>query len=129
MVSKKKMKLESGLKVYMCSIYDEGWMTSTLEQRDIILARSEEEARMTICARWQVRKNKKGLKIEEIPFVKAKRVAKTQEELIRSTDYRPGLGHWDDSHYGKVTRYYCSKCGKEIVTLADFCKHCGSYLG
>lgn len=122
------MQLENGLKVYMCSIYDEGWMISTLEARDIILAHDEDEARATICARWGVRKNKKGLKIEEVPFTRAKVVYKTQTELIHSTDYRVGLGHFDDSHYGKVRRCYCGKCNKEIVTLADFCKNCGAYL-
>ena len=102
------MKLENGLKVYMCSIYDEGWMISTLEARDIILAHDESEARATICARWGVRKNKKGLKIEEIPFTRAKVVYKTQTELIHSTDYRVGLGHFDDSHYGKVRLLLCA---------------------
>jgi predicted nucleic acid binding AN1-type Zn finger protein len=84
---------------------------------------------LLICARWQIRKNKKGLEIEEIPFIRAKREAKTKTEIIPSTDYRPGLGTYDDSYYGKVTRYYCSKCGKEVTTLANFCKECGSYFG
>ena len=118
----------AGLKVYKCSIYDEGWMISTLEAREIILAHDEVEARAMICQQWQIRKNKKGLKIEEIPFVRAKYVTKTQTELIHSTDYRPGLGHWDDSHYGKVTRHYCGNCKEEIKTLSDFCKNCGAYL-
>lgn len=121
-------QLANGLHVYLCSIYDEGWMTSSLQQRDVVLANSEEEARLTICARWQIRKNKKGLKIEEVPFVTAKLIAKTQTELVPSTDYRPGLGHWDDSHYDSVTRYYCGKCNKELVTMSDFCKNCGSHL-
>lgn len=124
-----KKTLEPGLKVFMCSIYEDGWSSMYLKQRDIVLAHSEEEARLTICARWQIRKNKKGLEITEIPFVVAKRIAKTQTELIPSTDYRPGLGTWDTSHYGKVTRYYCSHCNKEIETLSTFCKSCGSYLG
>ena len=123
------MKLEAGLKVFLCSIYEEGWGITTLEKRDVVLAHNEEEARATICYRWQIRKNKKGLKIEEIPFVKAKRISKTQEKLIHSADYRPGLGTWDSSHYGKVTRYYCSECKEEIKTFANFCKHCGAYLG
>ena len=122
------MKLEPGLKVYMCSIYADGWGTVSLEKRDIVLAHDEDEARATICYRWQIRKNKKGLTIEEIPFVQAKRIAKTQEELIPSTDYRPGLGTWDSSHYGKVTRYYCSHCNKEVKTFRTFCEHCGSYF-
>lgn len=120
--------LTNGLKVYKCSIYDEGWMTSSLVKREIILARSEEEARATVCRQWQIRKNKKGLEIEEIPFVVAKKIAKNKTELIHSTDYRPGLGHWDTSHYGDVTRHFCEKCEKEINLYDDFCKSCGAYL-
>lgn len=122
------MQLENGLKIFKCSIYDEGWMTSTLEAREIILAHDEEEARAMICRQWQVRKNKKGLKIEEIPFVRAKYITKTQTEIIHDTDYNVGLGHFDTSYYGKVTRHYCSKCQSEIKTLSNFCKSCGAYL-
>jgi hypothetical protein len=120
--------LQNGLKVYKCSIYEEGWGTEYLQEREIILAHDADEARAMICRQWQVRKNKKGLKIEEIPFNVAKYVTKTKTELIPETSYNVGLGHFDTSHYGKVTRYYCGHCNSEIKTLSNFCKSCGSYL-
>lgn len=117
------------MKVYKCSLYEQGWNVRYLIQREIILAVDEIQARNQICEQWEIRKNKKGLEIEEIPFIKTKREAKAQQELIHSTEYRYPWGEVDTSHYGNVTRYYCKNCGTEVDIYDAFCKNCGGYFG
>lgn len=97
-------------------------------RRTIVIAPTKEDARRIICSRFGLRKNAAGLDIDEIPYTEAQRVSSTKTELIPSTAYRPGLGHWDDSHYGSVTRHYCSKCKKEIHDHGDFCLYCGAFF-
>jgi type II restriction/modification system DNA methylase subunit YeeA len=117
------------MKAYKCSLYEIGWNVSYLIQREIILAVDEIQARKQICEQWGIRKNKKGLEIEEITFERVNKITRTKTELIKSTDYRCGLGVFDDSHYGEVTRYYCEKCENEVDIHDAFCKNCGGYLG
>lgn len=122
------MNVNAGPKIFKVSLYENGWMTSYLRQRTVVLAMDENEARTMVCKQWGIRRNAKGLTIEEVPYIKAKRTKTTKTELIRSTDYRPGLGTWDDSHYGDVTRCYCSACKSEVSTTDTFCMSCAAYL-
>lgn len=94
----------------------------------VVIAVDEADARRIIASKLGLRKNAAGLDVYEIEYHEAKRVTKTQTELVHSTDYRPGLGRWDDSHYGNVTRHYCSHCNKEIKVASDFCVECGAYI-
>lgn len=94
----------------------------------VVIAVDLEDAKRIIGSRLGLRKNAAGLSVYEVEYKEAKRVSKTKVELIRSTNYRPGLGHWDDSHYGDVKRSYCSQCNAEIRTTGDFCVECGSYF-
>lgn len=116
------------MKQFRCRIVSEGWMTVCTEQQDFVFAVDEKHAREIICSRWHIRRNAKGLRIEEIPFVTAERIALTKTELISETSYRCGLGTWDSSHYGEVTRHYCSKCKKEINEIDQLCNNCGAYF-
>ena len=121
------MNVNAGPKIFKVSLYESGWMQNYLKQRTVVIAMDENEARTIVCKQWEICRNAKGLTIEEVPYVNAKRVYKTKTELIRSTDYRPGLGTWDDSHYGDVTRCYCSACNSEVSKEA-FCNSCAAYL-
>lgn len=94
----------------------------------VVIAFTEDDARRVIASKLGLRRNAAGLSVEKIPYNEAKRVTKTQTELIHSVDYRNGLGHWDSSHYGKVSRTYCSHCNKEIKSASDFCVECGAYF-
>jgi hypothetical protein len=118
-----------GPKIFKVSLYEKGWDRDYLQKRTVVLAMDEADARSIVCKQWEIRKNAKGLTIEAVPYVKAKRVSKTQTELIHSTDYRPGLGTWDSSHYGNVTRCFCSACKSEVSTKDTFCMNCAAYLG
>lgn len=116
------------MKLFGCEIEIQGWGTVYSEDRTHILAENAESARAIYCQQNGFRKNKKGMKIREIPFEHSEVFSETRTELIRSTDYRPGLGTFDDSHYGDVTRHYCSKCKKEVSAHDTFCNRCGANL-
>lgn len=116
------------MKLFRCEIEVQGWGTVYSEDRVHILAEDEESARQIYCLQNGFRKNKKGMKIREIPLEHSEVFSETRTELIHSTDYRPGLGTFDDSHYGKVTRHYCSKCKKEVFASNTFCSCCGANL-
>lgn len=94
----------------------------------VVIACNAEDARRIIASKLGLRRNASGLSVNRIPYKEAKRVYKSQEELIPETSYRPGLGSWDSSHYGTVTRCHCSHCNKEIKVTSDFCVECGSYF-
>lgn len=116
------------MKQFKCILVTEGWMTDFIDKKEYIFAIDESHAREIICKRWQVRKNKKGLRIEEVSFVTAEKIARTQTELVHETTYAYWLGNYDSSHYAEVTRHYCSKCGKEVQEANPLCPHCGAYF-
>lgn len=116
------------MQLFQCEIVEAGWCTEYVEIRTHILAENEEEARTIFCNQYGFRKNKKGMRIRPIAIKHSQVIAKTQTELIHAKDYRPGLGEFDASHYGKVTRYYCSNCNSEVKLEQTFCNDCGSNL-
>ena len=116
------------MKQFECLLVEEGWMTDWIEKEEYIFANDKYHAREIICKKWGVRKNKKGLRITEIPFTTAEKISRTKTELVHETSYAYWLGNYDSSYYSEVTRYYCSKCGKEVKNTDQLCQHCGAYF-
>lgn len=94
----------------------------------VVIAVDEADARRIIGSKLGLRKNAAGLDVHQVEYHEAKHVTKKKTELIHSTNYRPGLGRWNDSHYGEVKRSYCSHCNAEVRTPGDFCVECGAYF-
>lgn len=108
------------LKIFRCSYDDNVYH---------VIAPNEDKARIICRERYGIRKNAAGFYVEEVPYVEATCFSKKQNELVHSTDYRPGLGHWDSSHYSDVLHYYCGKCGKDLRgNRPEFCPCCSSYF-
>lgn len=116
------------MKQFKCLLVTEGWMTDCIDRQEYIFAVDEAHAREIICKQWKIRKNKKGLRIKEVPFVTAEKISHTKTELISETSYAYWLGYYDSSYYGKVTRYYCGKCNKEVRSTDRLCTYCGAHF-
>ena len=115
------------MNLYCCRIVEEGWGTEYTQEKDFIWAQDLEEARKLICKRWKIRKNKKGLKIEEVPVVRAKREKETLEIIKTERVWNSFLQmsevqeYWTDE-----TIYVCSECKGEVKRDHACCRHCGA---
>lgn len=115
------------MQLYRCEIIEQQWCYESVKVRTHIIAENEDEARRIFCSQFGFRKNKKGMRISPIAHSYSKVIAKTREELIPEKSYLHWLGEYDTSHYGNVTRYYCSKCNGEVCKGQEYC-HCGAHL-
>lgn len=115
------------MQLFRCEIIKQGWCYESVEVRTHIVAEDADAARSIFCGQFGFRKNKKGMRITPIPLTHSKVVAKTREELIPEKSYLHWLGEYDTSHYGNVTRFYCSKCNREVRSGQTYC-HCGASL-
>ena len=117
------------MNLYCCRIVEEGWGTEYTLEKEYIWAADEKDARELICKRWQIRRNKKGLRIEEVPIVRAdiikkeRRTIKTESVWNSFMQMNETQSYWADETY-----YVCSKCEKEVSYGASICEHCGAIL-
>ena len=115
------------MNLYCCRLVEEGWGTEYTKEKDFIWAQDLEEARKLICKRWKIRKNKKGLKIEEVQVVRAEkhkkklRVIKTEQVWNSFLQMSETQSYWSDE-----TIYTCSACGGEVKRDHACCRHCGA---
>ena len=115
------------MNLYCCKIVEQGWGTEYTTEKDYIWALDEKEARELICKRWQIRRNKKGLRIEEVQIVRAnpikkkRRVLKTEYVWNSFMQMSEEQSCWSDETY-----HICSKCRGEVSYAASICRHCGA---
>lgn len=115
------------MNLYCCRLVEEGWGTEYIQEKDFIWATDPTEAREIICKQWQVRRNKKGLKIEEVQIVRAnpikkkRRVIKTESVWNSFMQMKEDQSYWSDETY-----HICSKCRGEVSYAASICRHCGA---
>ena len=115
------------MNLYCCKIVEQGWGTEYTLEKDSIWAQDSQEAREVICKRWQIRKNKKGLRIEEVPVVRAdihkkkRQVIKTEGVWNSFLQMSETQSYWTDENY-----YICNKCNSEVSYASSICRHCGA---
>ena len=115
------------MNLYCCRLVEEGWDTEYTQEKDFIWAEDLDEARKLICKKWHIRKNKKGLRIEEVSITRAtkqkgrKKVLKTEQVWNSFLQMSETQSYWSDEIV-----YTCSECGKEIKHYHACCKHCGA---
>ena len=115
------------MKLYCCKIVEQGWGTEFCTEKDYIWATDEAEAREIICRLWEIRRNKKGLRIEEVPVVRANVIKKTRQAVKTDTVWNSFLQMREESsYYTNETFYICNKCRGEISYAASNCRHCGA---
>lgn len=117
------------MNIYCCRLIEQVWGTEYCIEKDFIWATDPEDAKQTICERWHIRKNKKGLQIEEIPVERATAQLKKRQVVKTATTWNSFLQIPEDySYLGDETYYTCSKCKKEFFHIHDLCPHCGALL-
>ena len=115
------------MNLYCCRIVEEGWGTEYTQEKDFIWAQDPEEARKLICKRWKIRKNKKGLRIEEVQVVRVEkqkkklRIIKTAQVWNSFLQMSETQSYWSDE-----TIYICSACEGEVKRDHACCRHCGA---
>lgn len=115
------------MNLYCCRIVEQGWGTEYTTEKDYLWAEDEKEARELICKQWQIRRNKKGLRIEEVsikranPIKKIRQVTKTESVWNSFLQRSEIQSYWSDETY-----HVCSKCGGEVSYAASICRHCGA---
>ena len=115
------------MNLYCCMIVEQGWGIEHCVQKDYIWATDEIDARETICRLWEIRKNKRGLKIEEVPVVRANMLKKTRGTTKTNIVWNSFLQLKEEvSYYTNETFYICSKCRDEVSYTASNCRHCGA---
>lgn len=115
------------MNLYCCRIVEQGWGTEYTTEKDYIWALDEKEARDIICKQWQIRRNKKGLRIEEVQIVRADIIKKERSIIKTESVWNSFLQISEDQSYCTDETYYaCSKCGGEVSYAASICRHCGA---
>lgn len=115
------------MNLYCCRLVEEGWCTEYTQEKDYLWAQSIEEARELICKRWQIRRNKKGLKIEEVQIVRANPIKKKRRVIKTESVWNSFMQMNEDQSYWSYETYHvCSKCGGKVSYAASICKHCGA---
>ena len=115
------------MNLYCCRIVEEGWGTEYTTKKDFIWAQDPQEARDIICKQWQIRRNKKGLSIEEVQIVRANPIKKKRRVIKTESVWNSFMQmNEDQSYWSDETYHVCSKCGGEVSYAASVCKHCGA---
>lgn len=117
------------MNLYCCKIVEQSWGIEYCVEKNFIWAKDLDEARQVICKQWQVRKNKKGLQIEEIPAIRANAIKKKRTVVKTATTWNSFLQLAEDhSYYADETYHICSKCRGEVSYVSSLCPHCGALL-
>lgn len=115
--------------LYCCKIEEDGWGVVYTTQKEYIFANDIDDARITICRQWGIRKNKKGLRIEEVKPHYAKITQKTTNDLVTEKVWNTFMQHaFEEKSYKRITHYFCSECTGEIEKTTKICTHCGAFI-
>lgn len=115
------------MKYFKCTLEEDGWSHIYTKAKHFIWAEDAEAARIRIAKHWQIRKNAKGLKIEEIEPHNAKMTSKNVTELVTENVWNSFMQHsYPESSYREVKHYYCSHCKGEVMSGDSICIHCGA---
>lgn len=118
------------MNLYCCKIVEQGWGTEYTTQKDYIWAQDEKKARELICKQWQIRRNKKGLRIEEVAPNRASIKKKTRTVPKIEMEWNSFLQILEPiSFVADETYYTCSSCRGEVSCAASVCAHCGALFG
>ena len=117
------------MKFFMCALYETGWCTDYLQKSECIFANDIDDARAKMAKAWGIRKNAKGYRVEEIPYIPTFRYSKTKQELESENNWNSFLQMNETTTYWtRKKRYYCGHCNKEISKDAKWCDHCGAMI-
>lgn len=113
------------MNIYKCSLYEIGTFSDSLINREFLFSFNEDMAKKAFCEHNGYRKNKKGIQIEEIPQVLAKRkkTTKTVHHQEYYEDYRCA-GFTTKTEQVKVC--ICSHCKQETSADSQLCTSCGA---
>ena len=115
------------MNLYCCKIVESGWMTEYVDQKQYLWAPDAGTARDMICNLWEIRRNKKGLRIEEVPIVYAERKMHYETRLHSEKVWNSFMQHsYEEQSYRKEAVYTCSRCGKETNSSGQVCSNCGA---
>ncbi len=115
--------------LYKCLLVEKGWMTDSILKKDFILAVDLKDAKETICTKWNLRKNAKGLIVEEIPVIRGRITQKTTQDWVTEEEYSYMTGKYTTTSLQRVTHYYCTQCNGELDNKSyKICPHCGALL-
>lgn len=115
------------MNLYCCRLVEDGWCVEYTIEKDYLWANDEKEARDLICKRWQIRRNKKGLRIEEAPVTRANPIKKKRHVTKKESVWNSFMQmNEDQSYWTDETYHVCSKCGGEVSYAASICRHCGA---
>lgn len=113
------------MNIYECSLYERGTFSDTLIHREFLFSFNEETAKKTFCETNGYRKNKKGIEVEKIETVIARRkkTTKTAQHREYYEDYRCA-GYTTRTERVKVC--ICSHCKGETSPDSQLCTSCGA---
>jgi hypothetical protein len=115
------------MNLYCCRLVEEGWDTEYTQEKSFILAQDPEEARKLICKKWHIRKNKKGLRIEEAQIERATKVYRLETELKTDKVWNSFLQmNEEQSYWDTKPVLTCSACGGRTFGDHVLCQHCGA---
>lgn len=115
------------MNLYCCKIVEQGWGAEYINQKEYIWAPDEDTARDIICKMWEIRRNKKGLRIEAVPIVYASRKMHYENRIHTETQWNSFMQYsYETQSYRKVPVYTCSHCGKETNSSGQVCCKCGA---
>ncbi len=115
------------MNLYCCRIVEQGWGAEYTNQKQYLWAPDEPTARNMICRLWEIRRNKKGLRIEEVPIVYAERKMCYETRLHSEKVWNSFMQHsYPEQSYRKEAVYTCSHCGKETNSSGQVCSKCGA---
>ena len=114
--------------LYCCKIVEQGWGTEYTMEKEFLWADDPQEARELICKQWQIRRNKKGLRIEEVPINRAGILKKTDHNVLKTERVWNSFLQMNEdcSYYTDETYHICSRCKGRVSYVASICKHCGA---
>lgn len=115
------------MNLYCCSLVESGWMIEYTNQKQYLWAPDASTAREIICKMWEIRRNKKGLRIEEVPIVYAERKMHYESRIHTETVWNSFMQDaYQEQSYRRVAVYTCSRCGKETNSSGQVCNKCGA---
>ena len=115
------------MNLYCCRIVEQGCGIEYTNQEEYLWAPDASTAREIICERWEIRRNKKGLRIEEVPIVYAERKMHYENRIHTEMVWNSFMQQsYEEQSWRKKAVYTCSHCGKETNSSGQVCNRCGA---
>lgn len=109
--------------LFKCYIEESSWMICTSSCIEYIWAKTLDEAKVKYCALNNFRKNKKGLKIEQIEYKSFKPVIRKVNKRITEKQI-PFLGGYKYEVETCKPIEFCGNCNNELSPYDKWCKKC-----